>query len=172
MTTRKRNALALILGVILGAVVTVAVINAAIALPDPVVASDHADRLARAVSLADLPAAPVAAEPSPIDTLLEIAGPLGRGALGGIACLGAAWLLARARERWGWLRRGWAGNVAATCYAALVTFGAVVAVGGSVGGGLAAVGGAMVTGMALGRDPATIKAPVKSAMAGEVEVPT
>ncbi len=140
---------------------------------DPVVAADHADPvLTRAdVGLPPLSdPAVVAPPPSLLDHVLEVAGPVGRGAIGGIACLAVAWLLARARERWGWLRRGPAGNLAATIYAALATFGAVLAVGGGVGVGLTAVGGAMVAGMALGRDPETARAP--AVVSGEVEVPT
>jgi hypothetical protein len=141
--------------------------------PDPVVLSDHAAPLP-ALTLPDEPP-PAKAAPGPLDRILEVAGPVGRGALGGMACLAVAWLLARARERWGWLRRGWAGNAAATAYAALTTFGAVVAVGGSVGAGLTMVGGAMVTGMALGKDPETAKTaklPHAVVVAGDVEVPT
>jgi hypothetical protein len=121
---------------------------------DRIVAADHAVHL---VAPSDDP--PPAAKDAPgiSDRILDIAGPVGRGALGGIACLAVAWLLARARDRWGWLRRGAAGNAAATAYAALATFGAVLAIGGSVGAGLTAVGGAMAAGMALGRDPATVR---------------
>lgn len=135
---------------------------------DPVVASDHGPR-----PVADLPDPPPTAKAAPglVDRVLDVAGPVGRGALGGIACLVVAWLLARARDRWGWLRRGWAGNAAATAYAALGTFGAVLAIGGSVGAGLTAVGGAMAAGMALGRDPGTVRREAKPA-AGEIEVPT
>ncbi len=135
---------------------------------DPVVAADHAIRSVAAP--VDLPPAPSKGGTSVIDDALAIAGPVGRGALGGIACLAVAWLLARARDRWGCLRKGAAGNAAATVYAALATFGAVVAVGGSVGAGLTAVGGAMAAGMALGKDPATVRAPAVAS--GEVEVPT
>ncbi len=136
---------------------------------DPVVAADHA---APAHPVDAPPDPPPAAKPAPsiLDDALAIAGPVGRGALGGIACLAVAWLLARARDRWGWLRKGAAGNAAATVYAALATFGAVLAVGGSVGAGLTAVGGAMAAGMALGKDPATVRAPAVAS--GEVEVPT
>ena len=135
---------------------------------DPVVAADHAIRSVAAP--VDPPPAPSKGGTSVLDDALAIAGPVGRGALGGIACLAVAWLLARARDRWGWLRKGAAGNAAATVYAALATFGAVVAVGGSVGAGLTAVGGAMAAGMALGKDPATVRAPAVAS--GEVEVPT
>ena len=72
--------------------------------------------------------------------------------LGGIACLIAARLLATARARWGWLRRGWAGNLAATAYGALTAFGAVVAIGAGVDAGLAAIGGALGAGMGLAAD--------------------
>jgi hypothetical protein len=122
---------------------------------DPVVAADHAIR--PVVAPVDPPPAPSKGGTSVLDDALAIAGPVGRGALGGIACLAVAWLLARARDRWGWLRKGAAGNAAATAYAALATFGAVLAIGGSVGAGLTAVGGAMAAGMALGRDPATVR---------------
>lgn len=134
---------------------------------DRVVASDHA----APAHLVDVTPEPPAPKPAPslVDDALAIAGPVGRGALGGIACLAVAWLLARARDRWGWLRKGAAGNAAATVYAALATFGAVVAVGGSVGAGLTAVGGALAAGMALGRDPATARR--EAAGPGE-EVPT
>ena len=134
---------------------------------DPVVAADHAIRPVAAP--VDPPPAPSKGGTSFVDDALAIAGPVGRGALGGIACLAVAWLLARARDRWGWLRKGAAGNAAATVYAALATFGAVVAVGGSVGAGLTAIGSAMLTGMALSRDPATARR--EAAGPGE-EVPT
>ena len=114
---------------------------------DPVVAADHAIRSVAAP--VDLPPAPSKGGTSVLDDALAIAGPVGRGALGGIACLAVAWLLARARDRWGWLRKGAAGNAAATVYAALATFGAVVAVGGSVGAGLTAVGSATSTAVAI-----------------------
>ena len=135
---------------------------------DPVVAAARAIRAVAAP--VDPPPAPSKGGTSVLDDALAIAGPVGRGALGGIACLAVAWLLARARDRWGWLRKCAAGNAAATVYAALATFGAVVAVGGSVGAGLTAVGGAMAAGMALGKDPATVRAPAVAS--GEVEVPT
>jgi len=125
---------------------------------DRVVVADHAPHPVAAVPDDPAPAAKPA--PGVVDHVLDVAGPVGRGALGGIACLAVAWLLARGRERWGWLRRGAAGNLAATVYAALATFGAVLAVGGSVGAGLTAVGGAMAAGMALVRDPATARTPV------------
>ena len=171
-----------ILGFILGAfLVSVAILalsaradvaTADARSPDPVVASDHALRTVATVAPADAPDPP----PSVLDRALDIAGPVGRGALGGIACLAVAWLLARARERWGWLRRGWAGNAAATAYAALTAFGATLAIGGSVGVGLTVVGGAMVTGMAIARDPATARAPFKAPpRTGEIpteDVPT
>lgn len=153
-------------------VATMEPLDAGQALPpapaiDRVVAADHAIRPVAAPD--DPPPAPSKGGTSVLDDALAIAGPVGRGALGGIACLAVAWLLARARDRWGWLRKGAAGNAAATAYAALATFGAVVAVGGSVGAGLTAVGGAMAAGMALGRDPATARR--EAAGPGE-EVPT
>ncbi|MBK7823431.1 MAG: hypothetical protein IPJ61_20810 [Tessaracoccus sp.] len=135
--------------------------------PDPVVLADHAPRASLAAPAPDAPAP--SDDPGIIGHALDVAGPVGRGALGGIACLVVAWLLARARDRWGWLRRGWAGNAAATAYAALATFGGVVAVGGSVGAGLTAVGGALAAGMAIARDPETARRPVLAL--GE-EVPT
>ena len=183
ISSRRRNvidlsaiAIGLLIGLILAALLLplakaeadagpgpIALVDAGV---DPVVAADHAVRPVAAVP--DEP--PPTSKPAPgvVDHILDVAGPVGRGALGGIACLAVAWLLARGRERWGWLRRGAAGNAAATVYAALATFGAVLAVGGSVGAGLTAVGGAMAAGMALVRDPATVRGEAK---AGE-EVPT
>lgn len=102
---------------------------------------------------------PLAAEPSTLDRVLDVIGPIGKVAVGGMACLAVAWLLSLGRARWGWLRKGAAGNAAATVYAALVTFGAVLAIGGDVGTGLAAVGGAMVAGMGLAKDPETARLP-------------
>ena len=52
---------------------------------DPVVLADHAAPLALAAPPPVDPPAKVA--PGPLDRILEIAGPVGRGALGGIACL-------------------------------------------------------------------------------------
>ncbi len=78
--------------------------------------------------------------------------PLGVTIVGGIACLVVAWLLSLARARWGWLRRGLAGNLAATVYGALTSFGAVVAIGAGVDAGLAAVGGSLVAGLGLAAD--------------------
>lgn len=163
MSRHRRNvvdlsavAIGLLIGLILAALLLPLARAQADAGPvDPVVAADHAPRPVAVVP--DEP--PPAAKPAPgvVDHILDVAGPVGRGALGGIACLAVAWLLARGRERWGWLRKGAAGNAAATVYAALATFGGVLAVGGSVGAGLTAVGGAMAAGMALGRDPATAR---------------
>lgn len=104
-------------------------------------------------------AATAAPEPSRLDDVLTTLGPLGRAALGGLACLGVARLLAEGRTRWGWLRRGWTGNAAAALYGALTAFGAVLALGGSIGSGLVAVGGATVAGMGLARDPVTAQMP-------------
>ena len=167
-SARRRNVeqlavvmLGLAIGAILAAILLPAPAHADI---DPVVASDHALRTVATVAPADAPDPP----PSVLDRALDIAGPVGRGALGGIACLAVAWLLARARERFGWLRRGWAGNAAATAYAALTAFGATLAIGGSVGVGLTVVGGAMVTGMAIARDPATARRPPAPVEDGEV----
>lgn len=169
MTARFRHragiAAASLAGLVLGVAFMLALMwQFAHAQPDPVVASDHAIRTVATVAPADAP------DPSPsvLDRALDIAGPVGRGALGGIACLAVAWLLARAREHFGWLRRGWAGNAAATAYAALTAFGATLAIGGSVGVGLTVVGGAMVTGMAIARDPATARRPPAPVEDGEV----
>ena len=168
---RRRNVeqlavimLGLLIGAILASLLLPELLPSAHADPDPVVASDHALRTVATVAPADAPDPP----PSFADRALDIAGPVGRGALGGIACLAVAWLLARARERFGWLRRGWAGNAAATAYAALTAFGATLAIGGSVGVGLTVVGGAMVTGMAIARDPATARRPPAPVEDGEV----
>lgn len=176
MSRHRRNvvdlsavAIGLLIGLILAALLLPLARAQADAGPvDPVVAADHAPRPVAVVP--DEP--PPAAKPAPgvVDHILDVAGPVGRGALGGIACLAVAWLLARGRERWGWLRKGAAGNAAATVYAALATFGGVLAVGGSVGAGLTAVGGAMAAGMALVRDPETARR-AKVEEPGE-EVPT
>lgn len=133
---------------------------------DPVVASDHAPRPVAAV--ADDP--PPGAKPAPgvVAKALDAAGPLGRLALGGIACLLAARLLAWQRAKRGWLRRGWTGNAAAAGYGALVAFGGVLALGGSVESGLVAVGGATFAGLGLAADPETARRPKEP---GE-EVPT
>lgn len=171
-SARRRNVeqlavimLGLLIGAILAAILLPALSPPAHADPiDPVVASDHTLRTVATVAPADAPDPP----PSAIDRALDIAGPVGRGALGGIACLAVAWLLARARERFGWLRRGWAGNAAATAYAALTAFGATLAIGGSVGVGLTVVGGAMVTGMAIAKDPETARRPPAPVESGEV----
>ena len=133
---------------------------------DPVVAADHAIRpVAAPVD------PPPAAKPAPslVARILDAVGPLGRLALGGLACLGFARLLAWQRAKRGWLRRGWAGNAAASVYAALVAFGGVLALGGSIQSGLLSVGGAAFVGMGLAKDPETARAP--AAGPGE-EVPT
>ena len=94
--------------------------------------------------------APPDADPGWLATYLS---PAGRVILGGIACLGVAWALGIARDRWGWLRRGLVGTLAATVYGALIAFGVVVAMGGGVEAGLASVGGALVAGLGLTADP-------------------
>jgi hypothetical protein len=136
---------------------------------DPVVAADHAIRPVAALAVPDDP--PPVAKPAPglVAKALVAAGPLGRLALGGIACLLVARLLSWQRARRGWLRRGWTGNAAAAGYGALVAFGGVLALGGSIESGLVAVGGATLYGLGLGADPETARKP--KAEAGE-EVPT
>ena len=176
-SARRRNVeqlavvmLGLLIGAILAAILLPALSPPAHADPiDPVVASDHALRTVATVAPADAPDPP----PSVLDRALDIAGPVGRGALGGIACLAVAWLLARARERWGWLRRGWAGNAAAATCAALATFGGVLAVGGSVPLALTALGSAMAGSALLDRDPKTMRrVPSEPAPVESGEVPT
>lgn len=124
---------------------------------DPVVAADHAPRPVAAVP----DDVPPAAKPAPglVAKALDAAGPLGRLALGGIACLLVARLLSWQRAKRGWLRRGWTGNAAAAGYGALVAFGGVLALGGSVESGLVAVGGATLYGLGLGADPETARKP-------------
>ena len=134
--------------------------------PPPLVID--AGALDRAALLAPAPAdvapddPPPAVKPAPglVARALDAAGPLGRLALGGIACLLAARLLAWQRAKRGWLRRGWTGNAAAAGYGALVAFGGVLALGGSVEAGLVAVGGATLYGLGLGADPETARRPV------------
>ena len=94
--------------------------------------------------------APPDADPGWLATYLS---PAGRVILGGIACLGVAYLLGLLRESRGWLRRGVAGNLAAAVYGALLAFGAVVAMGGGVEAGLASVGGSFVAALGLNADP-------------------
>ena len=94
--------------------------------------------------------APPVDDPGWLETYLS---PAGRVILGGIACLGVAWALGIARDRWGWLRRGLVGTLAATVYGAAVAFGVVVAMGGGVEAGLASVGGAFAAGLGLRADP-------------------
>ena len=173
---RRRNVeqlavimLGLLIGAILAALLLPALLPSAHADPDPVVASDHALRTVATVAPADAPDQ----APSVLDRALDIAGPVGRGALGGIACLAVAWLLARARDRFGWLRRGWAGNAAAATCAALATFGGVLAVGGSVPLALTALGSAMAGSALLDRDPKTMRrVPSEPAPVEDGEVPT
>lgn len=133
---------------------------------DPVVAADHAAPARLVAAPPDPP--PTKRGPSLVARILDAVGPLGRLALGGLACLGFARLLAWQRAKRGWLRRGWAGNAAASVYAALVAFGGVLALGGSIQSGLLAVGGAAFVGMGLAKDPETARVP---AGPGE-EVPT
>jgi hypothetical protein len=132
---------------------------------DPVVLADHAAPLP-ALTLPDEP--PPAKRPGLVARALEAAGPVGRLALGGIMCLVAAEFLARLRKRSGRLRRGLVGNAAAAVYGALIAFGGVLALGGSVSAGLVAVGGATFAGLGLARDPETARMP---AAPGE-DVPT
>ena len=94
--------------------------------------------------------APPVDDPGWLETYLS---PAGRVILGGIACLGVAWGLGLARDRWGWLRRGLVGTLAATVYGAAVAFGVVVAMGGGVEAGLASVGGSFVAALGLTADP-------------------
>ena len=94
--------------------------------------------------------APPVDDPGWLETYLS---PAGRVILGGIACLGVAYLLGLLRESRGWLRRGVAGNLAAAVYGALLAFGAVVAMGGGVEAGLASVGGSFVAALGLNADP-------------------
>ncbi len=123
---------------------------------DPIVASDHAVHL---VAPAEDPPPPAKAPPSLLARAIDAAGPLGRLALGGIACLIVARLLSWQRAKRGWLRRGWAGNAAAASYGALVAFGGVLALGGSIEAGLLAVGGATLYGLGLAKDPETAQRP-------------
>lgn len=123
--------------------------------PDPVVASDHAPRPAL-----DVPAtAPAddAPKPSLLDDALDIAGSVGRGALGGMALLAIGKIMAWAREKRRWLRRGVVGNVGSVVVAVLLLFGGVLATGGSVPLALTAVGSAMAGGALLSRDPKTMR---------------
>ena len=161
---RRRNVVdltAIALGLAIGAILAALLLPLARAeagpSPDPVVAADHAVR-------------PVA-KPAPglVVKALDAAGPLGRLALGGIACLLVARLLSWQRAKRGWLRRGWTGNAAAAGYGALVAFGGVLALGGSVESGLVAVGGATFAGLGLAADPETARRP--KVETGE-EVPT
>lgn len=174
ISSRRRNvidlsaiAIGLLIGLILAALLLPLAKAEADAGPPPlgldagvidrVVAADHAPRPVAAVP----DEVPPAAKPAPgvVARALDAAGPLGRLALGGIACLLAARLLAWQRARRGWLRRGWTGNAAAACYGALVAFGGVLALGGSIESGLVAVGGATFAGLGLAADPETARRP-------------
>ena len=175
ISSRRRNltdlsaiAIGLLIGLILAALL-LPMARAQADLPD-------AGTLDRAALLAPAPAdvppddpPPAAKSPGIVARALDAAGPLGRLALGGIACLLAARLLAWQRAKRGWLRRGLAGNAAAAGYGALVAFGGVLALGGSIESGLVAVGGATFAGLGLAADPETARRP--KAEAGE-EVPT
>lgn len=123
---------------------------------DRIVAADHAVHL---VAPAEDPPPAAKAPPSLLARAIDAAGPLGRLALGGITCLIVARLLSWQRAKRGWLRRGWAGNAAAASYGALVAFGGVLALGGSIESGLLAVGGATLYGLGLAKDPETAQQP-------------
>ena len=138
--------------------------------PDPIVAADHAPHPVAALAVPDEPPPPAKPAPGLVAKALDAAGPLGRLALGGIACLLVARLLSWQRAKRGWLRRGWTGNAAAAGYGALVAFGGVLALGGSIESGLVAVGGATLYGLGLGADPETARR-AKVEGPGE-EVPT
>ena len=140
-----------------------------VAGPDPIVAADHAPHPVAALAVPDEPP-PAKPAPGLVAKALDAAGPLGRLALGGIACLLVARLLSWQRAKRGWLRRGWTGNAAAAGYGALVAFGGVLALGGSIESGLVAVGGATLYGLGLGADPETARR-AKVEGPGE-EVPT
>ena len=167
ISSRRRNvtdlsaiAIGLLIGLILAALLLPLAKAEADAGPvDPVVAADHAPRPVAALAVPDDP--PPAAKPTPslVAKALDAAGPLGRLALGGIACLLVARLLSWQRAKRGWLRRGWTGNAAAASYGALVAFGGVLALGGSIESGLVAVGGATLYGLGLGADPETARKP-------------
>ena len=177
ISSRRRNltdlsaiAIGLLIGLILAALL-LPMARAQADLPD-------AGTLDRAVLIApapvdapaDDPPPPAKVKPGLVARGLDLAGPLGRLALGGIACLLVARLLSWQRAKRGWLRRGWTGNAAAAGYGALVAFGGVLALGGSVEAGLVAVGGATFAGLGLAADPETARQP-KGAAASE-EVPT
>ena len=169
MSRHRRNVVdlsAIVFGLLLGLILAALLLPLAKAQADapsldPIVAADHAPHPVAALAVPDDP--PPAAKPTPglVARALDAAGPLGRLALGGIACLLAARLLAWQRAKRGWLRRGWTGNAAAAGYGALVAFGGVLALGGSVEAGLVAVGGATLYGLGLGADPETARKPFK-----------
>lgn len=159
---RRRNVVdltAIALGLAIGAILAALLLPLARAeagpSPDPVVAADHAVRPVAAVHDETAPVAKPA--PGLVAKALDAAGPLGRLALGGIACLLVARLLSWQRAKRGWLRRGLAGNAAAAGYGALVAFGGVLALGGSIESGLVAVGGATFAGLGLAADPETAR---------------
>ena len=177
MTARFRHragiAAASLAGLVLGVVFMLALMwqFAHAQAIDPVVASDHALRTVATVAPADAPDPP----PSVLDRALDAAGPLGRLALGGIACLLAARLLAWQRAKRKWLRRGWVGNAAAASYGSLVAFGGVLALGGSISSGLIAIGGATFAGLGLARDSETARVeplPVARVVSSGEDVPT
>ena len=178
ISSRRRNvidlsalALGLLLGLVLASLLLPALLPSAHAHVDPVVASDHALRTVATVAPADAPDPP----PSVLDRALDAAGPLGRLALGGIACLLAARLLAWQRAKRKWLRRGWVGNAAAASYGSLVAFGGVLALGGSISSGLIAIGGATFAGLGLARDSETARVeplPVARVVSSGEDVPT
>ena len=167
MSRHRRNVVdlsAIVFGLLLGLILAALLLPLAKAQADagpvdPIVAADHAPHPVAALAVPDEP--PPAAKPAPglVAKALDAAGPLGRLALGGIACLLVARLLAWQRAKRGWLRRGWTGNAAAAGYGALVAFGGVLALGGSVESGLVAVGGATLYGLGLGADPETARKP-------------
>lgn len=164
ISSRRRNVVdltAIALGLAIGAILAALLLPPARAeagpSPDPIVAADHAVRPVAAAP----DESPPAAKPAPglVAKALDAAGPLGRLALGGVACLLVARLLSWQRAKRGWLRRGWTGNAAAAGYGALVAFGGVLALGGSIESGLVAVGGATLYGLGLGADPETARKP-------------
>ena len=175
ISSRRRNvidlsalALGLLLGLVLASLLLPALLPSAHAQGvDAVVAL----RTVATVAPADAPDPP----PSMLDQALDAAGPLGRLALGGIACLLAARLLAWQRAKRKWLRRGWVGNAAAASYGSLVAFGGVLALGGSISSGLIAIGGATFAGLGLARDSETARVeplPVARVVSSGEDVPT
>ena len=165
MSRHRRNvvdlsavAIGLLIGLILAALLLPLAKAQADAGPvDPIVAADHEPHPVAALAVPDEPPPPAKPAPGLVARGLDAAGPLGRLALGGIACLLVARLLSWQRAKRGWLRRGWTGNAAAAGYGALVAFGGVLALGGSIESGLVAVGGATLYGLGLGADPETAR---------------